>query len=299
MKKHYLLLAILFFSFQVVWSQSVGINDDNSSPEPSAMLDVKSNTKGMLVPRLTTSQRLLVSSPAKGLLVFDSDEACYYFYNGMAWENLSSGTWESTGNQVFVSNTAFRVGVGTTDPNGKMIVQGDNSLSTTLPLFEVRRPDGLPVFQVYSDGVRIYTEKGSKSANSGVKISDRNNQKGLHDYYFANSDSTRICFTKTAKGTGSVEIGDRDNQKAPTRLFRVTPDSTRVYINGGDKQGFGVVDKQNAKKLVDLTQKNYLIGHGTGEKMTTGNNNLLLGYFAGNSNTSRLRKKFCNYLNIN
>jgi len=44
----------------------VGINTDNSTPDPSAMLDVKSTTSGMLVPRMTVDQRNAIVSPAEG-----------------------------------------------------------------------------------------------------------------------------------------------------------------------------------------------------------------------------------------
>ena len=40
----------------------VGINTDNSTPDGSAILDVKSNTKGLLIPRMTTTQRSAISS---------------------------------------------------------------------------------------------------------------------------------------------------------------------------------------------------------------------------------------------
>jgi len=42
----------------------------NSDPDPSAMLDVKSTTKGMLVPRMAATERNAIISPAKGLIVF-------------------------------------------------------------------------------------------------------------------------------------------------------------------------------------------------------------------------------------
>ena len=67
----------------------VGINEDNTQPDASALLDVKSSTKGMLVPRMTTTQRNLISSPATGLLVFDTTTGSFWFYNG-SWTDLSS-----------------------------------------------------------------------------------------------------------------------------------------------------------------------------------------------------------------
>jgi hypothetical protein len=62
----------------------VGISTDNTNPDPSAMLDIKSSNKGMLIPRMLTSQRTAISSPATGLLVFDTNTGSFWFYDGAA-----------------------------------------------------------------------------------------------------------------------------------------------------------------------------------------------------------------------
>ena len=50
-------------------AQNVGINDDGSQPDNSAMLHVKSTSKGLLIPGMTKDQRDLIESPANGLLI--------------------------------------------------------------------------------------------------------------------------------------------------------------------------------------------------------------------------------------
>jgi FG-GAP repeat len=67
--------------------QNVGIG--TTSPNSSAVLDVNSSTKGMLIPRLTTAQRKAISTPAMGLLVFDIDKGAVMFFDGHAWRALS------------------------------------------------------------------------------------------------------------------------------------------------------------------------------------------------------------------
>jgi hypothetical protein len=66
---------------------SVGIN--NSSPNASALLDVSSTTKGFLPPRMTTTQKNAISSPAAGLVVYDTtlSKLCVYT---TAWETITS-----------------------------------------------------------------------------------------------------------------------------------------------------------------------------------------------------------------
>jgi hypothetical protein len=106
-------------------AQNVAINADGSNADPSAMLDVKSNNKGMLVPRMTTVQRTGIASPAPGLLVYDTDSNNFWFYNGVGWTQLttgsSTGPWTTNGNNITNTNTG-RVGIGTSAPTARLTV---------------------------------------------------------------------------------------------------------------------------------------------------------------------------------
>ena len=62
-------------------AQNVGINTDGTPPDPSAMLHVKSNSKGMLIPRVTAIQRNEIALPAKGLLVYQVESPEGFYYN--------------------------------------------------------------------------------------------------------------------------------------------------------------------------------------------------------------------------
>ncbi|MEJ8820356.1 phage tail protein [Lacibacter sp. H407] len=126
MKKYSLLSSILLLSFGC-FAQSAAINTDGSNADASAMLDVKSTNKGMLVPRMTTAQRTAITSPAKGLLVFDNDTGGFWFYNGTAWTSLTSGdpvnVWSRNGNNIN-NNNSGNVGIGVTNPSTKLEVAG-------------------------------------------------------------------------------------------------------------------------------------------------------------------------------
>ena len=88
--KIYLLAITLFISIELS-AQNVAINTDGSSAHSSAILDVKSTTAGMLVPRMTFIQRTAIAQPAMGLLVFQSDgNAGFYYYSGTAWQPIIS-----------------------------------------------------------------------------------------------------------------------------------------------------------------------------------------------------------------
>ncbi len=83
-------LATLYVNSQSNIEQPTSINTTGSTPDPTAMLDVSASDKGMLVPRLNESQRMAIASPATGLLVFDTDAASFWFYNGSAWAEIST-----------------------------------------------------------------------------------------------------------------------------------------------------------------------------------------------------------------
>jgi hypothetical protein len=68
----------------------VGIN--NASPDGSAVLDVSSTQSGILIPRMTTAQKNGIGTPATGLLVFDTDENKFYYYDGAAWVSMVATT---------------------------------------------------------------------------------------------------------------------------------------------------------------------------------------------------------------
>ena len=63
---------------------SVGINA-GASPSASAQLDITSTTKGLLPPRMTTAQMNAIVSPAKGLMIYNTDCDVYDYWNGSAW----------------------------------------------------------------------------------------------------------------------------------------------------------------------------------------------------------------------
>jgi len=114
--------VILFFAFSITvakgFSQTVVVTDDNTyvTGQASSVLDVKSTSKGFLAPRMTLAQRVAISSPVEGLLVYQTDGVKgFYYYTNSAWVILASGTgtqWATTGNAGTNSGINY---LGTTD----------------------------------------------------------------------------------------------------------------------------------------------------------------------------------------
>jgi hypothetical protein len=84
-----LLLLLLFCLSSSLAAQGVAIGTGNPSPDASAMLDVIATGKGVLVPRMTAAQR--PTSPVTGLLIFNTDVSRFEFWNGLSWQQLTTG----------------------------------------------------------------------------------------------------------------------------------------------------------------------------------------------------------------
>jgi len=88
-------------------AQSVGINDDGSSPNSKAILDVSSTTKGFLPPRMTTAEIANIPTPANGLMVYNTTDKKLYIYVSATsfWKEVTFGT--GTISPTFVCGNSF------------------------------------------------------------------------------------------------------------------------------------------------------------------------------------------------
>ena len=122
MKKN-LLAALLLLGFGTLFAQNQNVGIGTTTPDASAILDLTSTDKGLLAPRLTTTQRNAISAPANGLLVYDITVGCYFYYN-TAWVSLCqlsgptgpAGANGATGPQ---GNAGVAGAAGPTGPQGQ------------------------------------------------------------------------------------------------------------------------------------------------------------------------------------
>lgn len=145
-----LALGLLLTQSHSSQAQGVGINEDQSEPHQSAMLDVKSNNKGVLIPRMSSKQRDAIPMPAIGLMVFDNTTLSFWYYEGTQWTEVAvnngqakSSTGDDLGNHTataniqtadhYISNDGDnegiyvaadgKVGIGTNSPNTDLHVR--------------------------------------------------------------------------------------------------------------------------------------------------------------------------------
>lgn len=86
--------SIMLINVQI-YAQNVGISVDGSTPDNSAMLDIKSTSGGLLIPRMTKSQRDAISSPATSLIIYQTDNTPGFYYNA---GTPSSPNWVRSSN---------------------------------------------------------------------------------------------------------------------------------------------------------------------------------------------------------
>lgn len=112
-----LFICILIISnLQHLDAQSIGINEDGSSPNPNALLDIKSSSKGLLLPRMTTLERTSMSLgfTELGMMVYDQDLKSYMLYTGADWVPVGEGAslWEEYGAFGIIPKNGKTIGIG-------------------------------------------------------------------------------------------------------------------------------------------------------------------------------------------
>jgi len=207
MKKTFAFIALLLMLNFYSQAQSFAINTAGTAAHASAMLDVTSTTKGVLIPRLTTAQRTAIASPGKGLLVYDSTLKTFYFHDGINWQQInadSNNLWRKNGTNIYNSN-AGNVGIGISSPKSLLNVRGgavlfDSTIGSTPMSGAGTRMMWIPAKGAFRAGMvtgALWDDAkiGPYSFASGVD----NQASG---YY-----STALGYNTTAMGSFSTALG--------------------------------------------------------------------------------------------
>ncbi|MCF6183567.1 MAG: hypothetical protein L3J56_02880 [Bacteroidales bacterium] len=159
----------------------------------------------------------------------------------------ANGTSQWLNNNSTIYYNGGNVGVGTTTPSGKLVIQADDGAGPDSALFEVKDKFGMPIFRVTSEGVRIYVKDTNKGVSGGFAVGRYATAKSFPDtsYLIVTPDSTRIYTSGGAKGvSGGFAVGRYALAKsAPNTYFYTGIDSTRIYIREsakGTSGGFAV-----------------------------------------------------------
>ena len=282
-----LLLAVLFAAplySQSVINQPTAINNDGTTANPSAMLDVKAADKGLLIPRVEIfdfNTPAPVTSPAKGLLVFHShfaSEDGFYFWDGFKWVLLSTvgsdlQTLVVIGDSLEISD-GNKISILQTQ-----IVDGDGDTKV------VADEDFVQV-QV-DDTVRVQFERARMEfLNSGRSVFIGENA-GMNDDLSNNKNVFIGNDSGKSNSTGS------DNVASGSSALRLNTTGSDNVANGSaalDRNTIGdnnVANGSSALRLNTTGDDNVAIGSSALELNTTGSSNIAVGDNAGrNANSS-------------
>jgi hypothetical protein len=140
--KRIITLTVLALAFSNTLFSQVGIG--TITPDPSAELDVTSTSKGFLLPRMTTTQRNAISSPAAGLVIYNTTTSKAEVNVGSSvapiWQATSGALPTGTSGQTLrhdgtnwvanstIINNGTNVGIGTDSPLSNLDIQGSMGL---------------------------------------------------------------------------------------------------------------------------------------------------------------------------
>ncbi len=226
----FLFFFLLSFINPSLFSQSVGIN--NPQPDPSAILDILSTNKGILIPRITISQRDAIPNPAQGLLVYITNDTSFHFFTGNRWLSLQSPTGGGPGGPTYVAGTGININggqisnVGDLDPNDDVLIgsPAGGDLGVSFPNPQVTGIQGRPVENADPTEGQVLKWDGTQWSPSNDNAGDASYEAGEG----IEITDTEIRNIGDTDPTNDIEIGTT----AGGDLGNVFPDPQVIGIQG-------------------------------------------------------------------
>ena len=275
--KIFIAFLILNSSFLIKNYAQVGINTDNSNPDASAMLDVKSTTQGVLIPRMTTAERFLIAA-ADGLMVYDTDLKSLVYYNGTAWMSFRSAIIDKDGDTgIYVEHTS---------DEDKIKLIANDTVSLTFERTDV--DEGRMILQSNRDNTLIRTNTNAFPANvfESILIGDRTakNSKRIEKSillgYRAGEQSN---ISKSVVIGGEAGLHYSNNSTALNEEVLIGYGAGYNLENSSYNVAIGnYAMGSSGTSTIATADTNIAIGNLSGADLTTGSNNVLLGSSAGN-----------------
>ena len=245
-------MCLAVISTSKLQAQNVGINSTGASPDVSAALDVNSNSKGILIPRIALTSCLDVTtipSPATSLLVYNTATAGtspnqvlpgYYFWNGTKWVSFMT---PSNGGGIIGE---IRSMIKASDFNGWVLLDGRSVGSLTLSQQAVALSMGFTSSIPDASNAYLTQNGGSMGATVGsnslvltqanlpnINLTGTTSSEGLHTHsYSFDDDNTSIA---NSGGTNTSAIAEETKPTttdgAHSHTVTVSSGGNNVSIN--------------------------------------------------------------------
>ena len=242
MKKTLITIGI-FTSLGALAQSNVGIGTLN--PNNNAILEIKSEDKGVLISRLTTVARntlgTALTANDDGMLVYDKNLKAFYYWDGaaLAWVQVGSGTGDNWGTQVVQTSGANISGDGTS-ANPLTVTDGDSD-----PNNEIELPTGGTNGQVLTtDGSGNYTWATDDAGTDDQNIANLafDNTTNILTVGIENGNSQTIDLTPLLNDADSDPNNEIELPTGGTNGQVLTTDGSGNYTWATDDAG---TDDQN------------------------------------------------------
>jgi len=225
-------ITFLFIAlFNIASAQNVGIGTNN--PHGSAQLDISSTTKGLLAPRMTTAQRGAIASPAKGLLVSDTDPNSLFAYNGSAWASVGGG-------------------------GGNFSLPFEGSVNLAIPGIKVTNDGMGPAIQAITTNEFGIALSANNTANYGYSIYAFSRSPNAVSVYGI-ADSATAVKAESSRGIG-IDAKSNDSMAIRARILvganaypaiLATHAGIGNAVEGSSSTGSGIMGTSNAPKYTN------------------------------------------------
>ena len=130
-----IILAVVVINLSNAVHAQVSINTSGNSADASSMLDISSNSKGLLIPRMTFAERgdIDLSTSPTALMIYQTNNSPgFYYYDGSSWIAIQGGNdsdWTVSGNDMY-SAISGNVGIGVTNPETILEIESEEPYLT-------------------------------------------------------------------------------------------------------------------------------------------------------------------------
>lgn len=249
-----------------VFDNGTTVSIGTASPVDCALLELNSNRRGFLQPRVTTTQRDNITLPVEGLTIFNTTTKKENFYNGTSWIELQENTVNGTLNKVakFTPNGTSVGDSSITDTGSLVTISSNTNINGTTNVTGTTNLTG-PTNIVGATGVTGVTQiTGATTVTGATDI----------------IGVTTIKSTTTSPANPLVVIKDSLNSIYPIEIRPAQGDTRNTFIGA------------NAGKATTTAAQNTVVGCLSGGSITTGNANTFLGYITGSVVTTASQNTF-------
>jgi len=307
------LLNAFIYVFVIGWfvtanplMAQVAINTTGAAAYSSAMLDISSTDKGLLIPRMTRQERDDISNPSIGLLIYQTDYSSgFYFYRYSGWEQLSSEStgWGIKGNAGTNQHQDF---IGTTDAQDLSFrINNEYKLRLTQKGQLVPYNTGGSVFigryagenndPSYKDNVFIgeyagYQDVSGKNNLAIGLYSLKNNVSGNSNTAFGSySQQFTSGNGNSSFGHQSLRYNTSGEYNSAFGYHALFSDTSGQYntavgdaaLSNNLSGNYNVANGSFSLLFLTTGEKNVSVGASSLAHITNGNNNVGLGYQSG------------------